>query len=151
MSIAHRDYVVDLTREVSRAVDYLQSRPDVDPDRIGYYGLSWGAVVAPFALALDSRFKAAVLVSGGLPWAPMRPDADPANFLPRVKAPALMVNGEYDWYYVRESRHRYFQLLGSRDKKAVEIPGAGHVAPRNATMGETLAWLDRYLGAVHTR
>lgn len=49
--------------ETMRAIDYLQQRSDVDPQRIGCMGISGGGLVATFLAALDSRVKAAV-VSG---------------------------------------------------------------------------------------
>jgi dienelactone hydrolase len=45
-----------------RTVDYLLSRPDVDPGRIGCVGLSVGAVRSAYLAALDERIKAAVVV-----------------------------------------------------------------------------------------
>ena len=45
---------------LSRAVDYLQSRPDVDAGRIGMYGLSQGGMSALWLPALDERVKVAV-------------------------------------------------------------------------------------------
>ena len=45
-----------------RTVDYLRSRPDVDPARIGCVGLSVGAVRASHLTALDERIKAGVVV-----------------------------------------------------------------------------------------
>jgi len=45
-----------------RTVDYLRSRPDVDPTRIGCVGLSVGAVRAAHLTALDERIKAGVVV-----------------------------------------------------------------------------------------
>lgn len=46
-----------------RAIDYLQSLPEVDPERIGMLGLSMGGTITLFAAALEARVKAAV-VSG---------------------------------------------------------------------------------------
>lgn len=40
-----------------RAVDYLVSRPEVDPNRIGAFGLSMGATKAWWLAALDPRIK----------------------------------------------------------------------------------------------
>jgi hypothetical protein len=40
-----------------RAVDYLLSRPEVDPNRIGAFGLSMGATKAWWLAALDPRIK----------------------------------------------------------------------------------------------
>ncbi len=47
------------------ALDYLQTRPDVDPDRLGMVGLSYGGRLTTFTAALDERVKVAV-VSGAL-------------------------------------------------------------------------------------
>jgi dienelactone hydrolase len=43
-----------------RAVDYLVSRPEVDPKRIGAFGLSMGATKAWWLAALDPRIKLCV-------------------------------------------------------------------------------------------
>jgi dienelactone hydrolase len=45
-----------------RSVDYLLTRPEVDPDRIGCVGLSVGGVRSAHLAALDPRIKAAVVV-----------------------------------------------------------------------------------------
>lgn len=45
-----------------RTVDYLLTRPKVDPRRIGCVGLSVGAVRSAHLAALDDRIKAAVVV-----------------------------------------------------------------------------------------
>ena len=42
-----------------RAVDYLQSRPEVDPERIGCTGNSGGGNLTSFLMALDDRIDAA--------------------------------------------------------------------------------------------
>ncbi|MFO0892053.1 MAG: alpha/beta hydrolase family protein [Isosphaeraceae bacterium] len=45
-----------------RTVDYLATRPEVDPDRIGCVGLSVGGLRSCHLAALDDRIKAAVVV-----------------------------------------------------------------------------------------
>ena len=47
-----------------RALDYLQSRPEVDPERIGVTGRSGGGAYSWWISALDERIKAAVPVAG---------------------------------------------------------------------------------------
>lgn len=46
-----------------RAFDYLETRPEVDSDRLGVMGISGGGTTTFFTAALDTRVKAAV-VSG---------------------------------------------------------------------------------------
>ncbi len=46
--------------ENMRAVDYLQSRPEVDPERIGITGASGGGNQTMYAGAFDERFKCVV-------------------------------------------------------------------------------------------
>ncbi|PNB41693.1 hydrolase, partial [Pseudomonas sp. GW456-E7] len=43
-----------------RALDYMQSRPDVQPDRIGTIGMSMGGLMAWWTAALDDRIKVCV-------------------------------------------------------------------------------------------
>ncbi len=42
-----------------RAIDYLQSRPEVDPGRIGCTGISGGGTLTSYLMALDDRIFAA--------------------------------------------------------------------------------------------
>ena len=47
-----------------RALDYLQSRPEVDPERIGVTGRSGGGAYSWWIAAIDERIKVAVPVAG---------------------------------------------------------------------------------------
>jgi dienelactone hydrolase len=47
-----------------RAVDYLETRPEVDRERIGVTGRSGGGIYSWWAAALDERIKVAVPVAG---------------------------------------------------------------------------------------
>lgn len=49
--------------KLRRIVDFLQTRPEVDPQRIGYYGLSYGGYSAIWMGSMEPRLKA-VIVSG---------------------------------------------------------------------------------------
>ena len=47
---AYRDHMIMWAKDVGRSVDYLESRPDIAKDKIGYIGFSWGAELAPLFL-----------------------------------------------------------------------------------------------------
>lgn len=52
--------------EVSRTVELLRSRPEVNPEKIGLLGTSLGGIVGAAALAREPRFdRAALLLAGG--------------------------------------------------------------------------------------
>jgi eukaryotic-like serine/threonine-protein kinase len=145
-----RDLIVQWAKEVSRSVDYLESRSDIDRARIAFYGFSLGAMHSPIYTSLDSRFKANILLSGGLDFTKRPPEVDAINFAPRSKIPTLMVNGRYDFRFPYEtSQVPLFQVLGSPgDAKRHSLSDDGHVPARNAMIREILGWLDRYLGPV---
>jgi dienelactone hydrolase len=50
---------------VRRAVDLLQSRDEVDPERIGYLGYSAGARTGALLAGSESRLRALALLAGG--------------------------------------------------------------------------------------
>lgn len=144
---AARELIIQQVKDVSRSLDYLETRQDIDRDKLAYFGVSYGATRALLVLAVEKRFKAAVLFSAGLPLV-IRYGAfvDPINFAPRVTAPVLMANGEDDFTFpVEESQKPLFRLLGSLKKRHVSYPG-GHIFPFARIKGDSLDWLDQHLG-----
>ena len=97
MTSFYRDYVIYWSKELSRAIDYLETRPDIDHDKIGYYGFSWGGAMGAILPALENRLKVSVLHGGGFYLQKARPEVDQINFAPRVMIPTLMLNGRYDF------------------------------------------------------
>ena len=55
--------------DMMRCIDYLQSRPEVDADRIGMMGLSQGGTMTAFTTAVEPRIKAADIIGYVNPWA----------------------------------------------------------------------------------
>ncbi len=48
-------------QETMKAIDYVSTREEIDPQRIGIMGLSGGGLVASFTSALDERIQATVV------------------------------------------------------------------------------------------
>jgi dienelactone hydrolase len=147
---AFRDHVLAWAKDVSRTVDYLHTRPDIARDRIAYMGASWGAAMGPIYCALESRFKACVLLVGGFYLQHSDPEVDAFNFAPRVKMPVLLLNGRFDFFFpIDTSQLPMFRLFGVPDaQKRRVVYDTGHNIPRPDLIRETLDWLDRYLGPV---
>lgn len=74
---------------VRYAIDYLESRPDVDAKRVGLMGVSLGGYYAPRAAAFEARLKASIGNCGGYNFAghfDRLPDHTRAAFIHRLKA-----------------------------------------------------------------
>jgi dipeptidyl aminopeptidase/acylaminoacyl peptidase len=77
-----RDLLMQISKDLGRSLDYLETRPDIDARRLAFYGVSSGATIAPALLGVEHRFRAAVSPGGGLDaWKPL-PESDPFNFAP---------------------------------------------------------------------
>jgi pimeloyl-ACP methyl ester carboxylesterase len=147
------EYFVQQTKDLSRAIDYLETRGDLNVGAVGYYGVSWGAADAVRALAVEGRIKAAVLADGGMqPYSFERPERDPVHYLPRITIPVLMLNGRYDSVFPpREAQEPMFRLLGTdpAHKRYPPLSDSSHVAaPSPERIQETVSWFNRYLGPV---
>jgi len=150
-SIGYRDHVLMWSKDVGRSIDYLETRTDIDSQRIAFLGFSWGGVLGSIIPAVEKRIHVNVLVGGGLDQSQTRPEVDPINFLPRITQPTLMLNGAYDYFFPEKTAQEpMLRLLGTppalKQRLAFE---AGHSVPRVDVIREVLAWLDKYLGPVN--
>jgi dienelactone hydrolase len=123
---------------VRRAVDLLQSLPQVDPGRIGYLGWSAGAKIGTFVAASEPRVKALVLLSAGA--APIA--AYVANTPPSLRRAVRRILGSVDPIrYIALARPGSILLEdGTKDEI---VPHAAllnivHAAPS----GTTVRWYD---------
>ena len=144
-----RDLAIEEVREFRRMIDYLETRPDIESDKLAYYGNSWGGRMGAIVLSVEPRIKVAVLNQAGIN-AGDHPDINVVHFLPRVQVPVLHFSGLYDTDFRFESSSKpFFDRIGTdeTDKKHVVEP-SGHFVPTAIVKGETLDWLDKYLGPV---
>jgi len=147
---------------VVRGHSLLRSLPEVDPDRIGLTGISWGGYLTCIVAGIDSRFKVAVPVYGcgflgeNSVWkdkalATMTPDAralwlrffDPSRYLGSVQHPILFLNGTTDFAYPLDSYQKSYRLVPARWRHlsvVVNLPH-GHIW----TFPEVDAFVDSVL------
>jgi hypothetical protein len=149
-----RERSLKWSMDLGRSLDYLETRTDIDMARLAFYGVSTGAAHGPRLIAVDPRFKTAVLASGGLRDADP-PEVDAYNFAPRVHIPVLMLNGRDDFIFpMRTHQVPLFDALGTPEPDKVFRSYAGghaNLLTRPELMGEILDWLDKYLGPVGLR
>jgi pimeloyl-ACP methyl ester carboxylesterase len=151
---AYRDWVIQVSKDLGRSIDYLETRDDIDHGKIAYYGVSMGARLGPIMMAVEDRFKAGIFAIGGFTiHAHILPAADPINFAPRVKVPVLMVNGKEDTSFpLKTSQIPMYEFLGAPDENKTHVlyPGGHGLFGLfiRQIRGDVLGWLDRYLGPV---
>lgn len=153
-----------------RSVDYLLTRPEVDPQRLGCVGLSVGGLRSMYLAALDERIKAAV-VCGWMASFPAQLKAHLTNSIgftklipgltrwldyPDVAALAmpssmLVINGRKDGLFEPAGVQASFDKLAACYQKAQladHFRASWYDTPHefNVEMqGEAFAWLDRWL------
>ena len=152
-----------------RTVDYLATRPEVDPDRIGCCGLSVGGFRSAHLAGLDSRIKAAVVVGWMSTYGAMLqnkltsigfmkvvPGLYQYMDLPDVvsmTAPGglMIIHGTRDQLFTNDGVQAAFDKIAAVYKKAGvpdRFQGVTYDGPHefNAQMQEqAFAWLDRWL------
>jgi dienelactone hydrolase len=148
---AYRDWTMCSVRDLSRSIDYLETRADIDHRKLAYYGLSHGAILGPIMLALENRLKTGILALGCIPPMELPRSFDMALYAQRVTVPVLVVNGREDFLIpVNEGQKPLYELLGSRDKKHSLYDG-GHGEFGlfyKQIRQDVMAWLDGHLGPV---
>ena len=144
--------VTKLVLDFRRCIDYLETRQEIDSDKIAYYSYSWGGELISIIAAVEKRLKLNIINTGGMrgfdAGGKIYPLADPINYVTRVIIPTLMLNGEFDMIYQYDKVVKpMYDLLGTpeKDKRLLTYP-TDHFVPRNDLIRESLKWMDRYFG-----
>lgn len=121
---------------IVRADSLLRSFPEVDQDRIGIEGYSWGGVLTSVAIGVDSRFKFGITHTGcgflhegdsylGKSFRRRSQEKlqeslalyEPSSYLPRVMVPMLRTSSPTDVHFP----------LGCEQKSALATQGTTHL------------------------
>jgi dienelactone hydrolase len=141
-------------RDVHAAVGFLQSRPDVDPDRIGAIGLSVGGEMLIEAAAESDALRAIVsegasgrsvrdiVANPGTKWQEVIgngvatvgtavftdnvPPASLKSLVPKIGSPVFFIYGERG-QSVEEPANTAFYAAARGPKEIWEVPGSGHI------------------------
>jgi dienelactone hydrolase len=162
-----------LLRDDLMALDYLASRPEVDPERIGVTGMSMGATRTWWLMALDDRLKTGVAIACLTRYQNMIEhgaihEHDIGYFVPNVlkhfdteavvaliaPRPVLFQTGDIDGgspvdgiRAIDAAVRPVYRLYGRDDAfQNLIYPGLAHVYTPEM-WARTLAWMDEHLGA----
>jgi dipeptidyl aminopeptidase/acylaminoacyl peptidase len=109
-------------QDIVAAAKYLQSRPDVDPDRIGLYGLSYGGLLTAMGLSRNSDiFKAGVDIAGVHLWGNSLDTnstafkASSVSTIDKWTSPVLLIQGDDDRNVAFSQTTGLVQLLRARN------------------------------------
>ena len=152
-SRAYVEHVIWWIKDLERSLDYLETRPDIDVERIAYMGHSWGARIGNIALAVEPRLRVGVLIAGGFPLMFSQPEVAEITFAARVSIPVLFITGTHDRVFPYEtSQTPMFEHLGTAetDKHWVRYDGSHGVRGefREQVYQEIQDWLDEHFGPV---
>lgn len=125
--------------DVILAHSLLRSFTEVDADRIGITGISWGGYLTCITAGVDSRFKLAVPVYGcgflgeNSAWLDTFQGMgeekagawlkrwDPSVYLPHAKMPMLWVTGTNDFAYPMDSLQKSYRLPRGKRTLCIRI------------------------------
>ncbi len=143
----YADYVIGRVTELRRGLDYLQTRGDIDSSRITFEADSAGIWAGVILCAVDNRYRSVMFVGSGVKSREVTdaPAANRINFMPRISAPKLMLQGRYDEStpYASEFEPLY-KLL--REPKRAHIYEGPHVPPQELYLRESQKWFDETMG-----
>lgn len=159
--VLDQNYLIHAAAAARNGITYLTQRKEVDPNRIGMIGLSWGGVLTLLTNGQDNRLKAAVNVFGagyipeGCTWekwfASMTTldrnlwdnNLDPKNFLATQHAPILFITGTNDHCYYLTTFQKSYQEV-TAPKNFYLVPNLRHRFLSTSQI-PALAWLDQKL------
>ena len=151
-----------------RAIDYLQSRPEVDPQRIGCTGNSGGGTQTSYLMALDDRIKAAAVSCYlcGFPallhtigpqdaeqnlFGQVAAGLDHADYvMMRAPSPVLLCTATKDFFDIRgawdvfRSSKRLYTRMGFAERVGILENDEGHNYNKTQREG-VVRWMARWL------
>ncbi len=147
-----REMVVQTVVDYRRAIDYLETRKEIDPNRIGVIGYSLGGTMSLILTGVDTRIKVTTACVAPLLMHPIFPDQPdlsaiaPYNFIRAINGrPVLMLMGRNDYevnYTVAEAKASYDLIEG--ESKEIVFYDSEHQLPEEH-VSKAAGWFKNHL------
>ena len=149
---------------IALAHSLIRSYPEIDTDRIGLTGISWGGYLTCVVAGVDSRFRFAAPFYGcgylgdNSAWLPafenLGPERaglwlrqwDPSVYLPQAKMPMLWVNGTNDFAYPMDSWQKSYRLAKGPRTLCLRVRMPHGHGPAGENPEEIRVFADSILG-----
>lgn len=144
----YRDWMCQSIVDLRRGIDYLESRPDIDTERIAIFGGSLGGWIGSLLAAVEPRIKTAVLSVPATEFAtaqtPPGRIINASNFFPRYKDLSLLLVLAKNDVPLRIARAKEFFEIVQVKKDMVEYNESHFLNPQKYNR-EILEWLKENL------
>jgi cephalosporin-C deacetylase-like acetyl esterase len=144
--------------DLRRAIDFIETRKEIDNKRIGYFGISLGGIIGTVFCGVDTRIKVPVIaLAGGNIHLAFGVDAftdevknyfsiiDPINFVELISPrPLLMINAENDEIVIPITSKLMYRAAGE-PKNIIWYPTTHRKIPIHKAYLEGILWYKKYL------
>ena len=151
-SVEYRDLVLQWMSDERRGLDYALTRGDLDAARVAYIAFSSGSSLRLGLPAVEPRYRAVIWTGAVLRRRNdgLSPEINPANLIPHVRAPKLLLHGRYDETApLKPEGEPLHRLL--RGPKRILLYDGGHIPAPEFYVPAINGWLDETLGPVARR
>ena len=153
-----REIITQSVFDIRRAIDFIESREDLDAERIGYFGISLGGIIGTIASGVDERIKVPVIVlAGGNINLMFGVNAlsgkhknylsimDPIHFVDRIAPrPMLMLNAEND-EVIPPITSKLLYKKARNPKKIIWYPAKHRTIPIEEAYAQGIRWYQEHL------
>ncbi|WP_020532518.1 alpha/beta hydrolase family protein [Flexithrix dorotheae] len=153
-----RDIITQTVFDLRRSLDFLQTRGEIDPKRIGYFGISLGGIIGTIFCGVDNRVKVPVIaLAGGNLSLMLGLDAfteetknffsiiDPVNYVDQIAPrPLLMINAENDEVIDPLTSKLLFQAA-EEPKKIIWYSSKHRDLPVEKAYTAGISWFQKHL------
>lgn len=153
-----RDLITQTVFDLRRAIDFIQTREELDPRRIGYMGISLGGIIGSIFCSVEERVEVPVIVLAGgnlnlmFGKGALSVDTknylsiiDPINYAAKISPrPLLMINAENDDIVPPITSKLLFKAA-KKPKEIIWYPAKHHDIPITKVYSDGIQWFDKYL------